>query len=145
MLDGDICFETSECQCNKLRRASRAVTHLYDKLLEPSGLKATQYALLARMKNVQSITMADLSKACRLDRTTLVRNIKLLEDKELVESICERRSKAYTITLTAKGLKLLDEAYPYWQQAQLAIKKLLLDEEICMLDTILQKLECLDS
>ncbi|MDJ0305766.1 MULTISPECIES: MarR family transcriptional regulator [Dehalobacter] len=122
MVDVDMYFGPNECQCNKMRRASRAVTHFYDKILEPSGLKATQYALLVKMKSVGSITMVDLSEACRLDHTTLVRNIKLLEDKEFVESISGKHSKAYTITLTTKGLKSLDEARPHWEQAQQAIK-----------------------
>ncbi len=138
-------LEAKECQCNKIRRASRTVTHLYDKFLEPSGLKATQYALLANIKRAGSITMVELSKVCRLERTTLIRNIKLLEDREFVNSINEQHSKAYTITLTTKGLKFLEDAYPYWKEAQIAISKLLSDEEINMLDSILQKLESLDS
>ena len=37
----------ANCSCFNLRRAARRVTQVYDHALAPSGLKATQFALLA--------------------------------------------------------------------------------------------------
>jgi hypothetical protein len=36
------------CACFNLRKASRTVTQLYDEILQPSGLLATQFTLLGR-------------------------------------------------------------------------------------------------
>lgn len=124
-----------------MRRASRAVTRLYDVLLEPSGLKVTQYSLLNHLKRLGPLTMNELSKAIRLERTTLVRNLKLMENMGLVSVIAETTSKAHEVQLTEKGLKSLEMAAPYWNQAQQHLKELLTEEEIQIFAGVLQKLE----
>ena len=42
------------CSCGNLRRASRAVTQLYDGVLQASGLKATQFTLLVAAAELKS-------------------------------------------------------------------------------------------
>src|SRR2546430_14882412 len=37
----------SPCVCNTLRMVTRAVTQLYDDVLRPSGLRVTQFSILA--------------------------------------------------------------------------------------------------
>ena len=36
-----------ECTCMRMRRATRRVTQLYDRALEPAGLTVNQFGLLA--------------------------------------------------------------------------------------------------
>lgn len=133
--------QPSMCHCTNMRRASRAVTRLYDELLEPSGLKVTQYSLLNHLKRLGPLTMNELSKAIRLERTTLVRNLKPLENMGLVSVIAEKTSKAHEVHLTEKGLKSLEIAAPYWNQAQQYLKELFTEEEIQIFAGVLQKLE----
>ncbi len=39
----------SPCVCSTLRMVSRAVTQMYDDILRPSGLRVTQFSILATM------------------------------------------------------------------------------------------------
>jgi DNA-binding MarR family transcriptional regulator len=133
--------QPSLCQCTNMRRASRAITQFYDKLLEPSGLKVTQYSLLNHLKRLGPLTMNELSQAIRLERTTLVRNLQLLETVGLVTISAEKQSKGRLVHLTEKGLQSLERAFPYWTQAQQYLKGLLTEEEICIFRGVLQKLE----
>ena len=133
--------QPSVCQCTNMRRASRATTQFYDELLEPSGLKVTQYSLLNHLKRLGPLTMNELSKAIRLERTTLVRNLKLLETMDLVSINADKAAKGRLVHLTEQGLTSLERAVPYWNQAQQYLKELLTEEESRIFMGVLQKLE----
>jgi len=135
----------SPCSCTNMRRASRALTQFYDQLLEPSGLKVTQYSLLNHLKRLGPLTMNELSQAIRLERTTLVRNLKLLEKKNLVALNAGENSQARIVVITESGQVLLAEAVPYWAQAQQAVEELLNPDELYVLKKALQKIESIGS
>lgn len=132
---------SSICNCINLRRASRAITQFYDELLRPSGLKVTQYSLLSHLRRLGPLSMNEFSQAIRLERTTLVRNLKLLERMGLISILAAKNSQAYQICITDSGLESLNSAFPYWQQAQKRIKDLLTDEEFLVFLGALQKIE----
>ncbi|MEE8273100.1 MAG: MarR family transcriptional regulator, partial [Alphaproteobacteria bacterium] len=71
--------EAAICTCFNLRKAARAVTQLYDAALGPSGLRATQFSLIAALGVRGAPTISQLAKAMVMDRTTLTRNLKPLE------------------------------------------------------------------
>jgi DNA-binding MarR family transcriptional regulator len=133
----------SICSCTNLRRASRAITQFYDELLEPSGLKVTQYSLLNHIRRLGPLTMNELSKAIRLERTTLVRNLKPLENMGLITMIAEKTAQARQVHITEKGLKTLEVAVPFWNQAQQYLKELLTEKELHIFMGTLQKIESL--
>jgi DNA-binding MarR family transcriptional regulator len=133
--------QPSMCHCTNMRRASRAITQFYDDQLAPSGLKITQYSLLNHLKRLGPLTMNELSKAIRLERTTLVRNLKILEKMDLVSMNAEKNSQARLVHLTEKGLQSLEIAVHYWNQAQQQLQELLSEEEIRIFRGTLQKIE----
>jgi DNA-binding MarR family transcriptional regulator len=108
----------SRCVCNTLRMVTRAVTQLYDDALRPSGLRATQFSILATIAGKDEANLKQLEDALAIDQTTLTRSLNLLERDGLVEraSHPDRRIKA--MRLTAKGRRALDIARPLWAQAQ---------------------------
>lgn len=85
--------------------------------------------------------MNELSKAIRLERTTLVRNLKPLEKNGLISITAEKTSQAYRVQITESGLQSLEAAGPYWNKAQQCIKELLTDEELRIFLEALQKIE----
>src|SRR5688572_31775668 len=72
------------CTCFNLRKAARAVTQLYDDILRPSGLRATQFSLLMLIRGAGRLQLTELAEAAVMDRTTLKRNLALLEREGLV-------------------------------------------------------------
>ncbi|KOY81036.1 winged helix-turn-helix transcriptional regulator [Lysinibacillus macroides] len=110
---------TQICVCANLRKKTRVVTQLYDKLLQPTGLKITQYSMLANIAHQQAVSISRLGEILLLDQTTITRNIRLLKEQgyvELTKDAQDARSK--NITLTDKGIAKLDEARPIWQTLQ---------------------------
>jgi len=53
-----------------------------------------------------------------LDRTTLNRNLKPLEGKELIRSGSGKDPRTRTLKLTKEGTKILQNALPLWLEAQ---------------------------
>ena len=101
------------------------VTQFYDEALQPSGLRGTQFSLLAVLDQVQLATVSELAQVMVMDRTTLTRNLKPLEQMGWVKGVpgADRRSRE--LTLTGKGQKALSNAMPLWKKAQRDIVNLL--------------------
>lgn len=110
---------TIDCNCFAVRSAARHVTQLYDQFLAPSGLRATQFSILAKLDRLGPMTINALAEAMVTDRTTLARNIKPLQRDRLIgieTSTSDRRAKELHVTAT--GAKRLDDARRAWAQAQ---------------------------
>jgi len=109
---------TRECICGNLRRATRVATKLYDDTLKPSGLKLTQFSLLSSLMALGSSTLNELAENMVVDRTTLTRNLEVLEGRGLVitEEGEDRRERQ--LRLSEKGIAAVSNAYPLWLTAQ---------------------------
>jgi DNA-binding MarR family transcriptional regulator len=108
----------SSCTCFNLRKAARAVTQVYDEALQPSGLRTTQFSLLAALKHMELATVSELARGMVMDRTTLTRNLKPLEQKGWIKSVAGADRRMRELTLTGKGSKALSNAMPLWEKAQ---------------------------
>jgi DNA-binding MarR family transcriptional regulator len=113
--------EINPAACNSLalRQAARHVTQFYDQFLAPSGLRSTQYSILARLQRRGPMTINALAAALVMDRTTLSRNILPLQRDGLIAvgaGKADRRSKA--LSLTAAGIARWRSGLKGWQQAQ---------------------------
>ena len=107
------------CMCYNLRKTSRAITQFYDKMLEPSGLAITQFSLLVGLSIAQYPTITAMANEMIIDRTTLTRNLDILQNHGLIkikESSNDNGKK--NIVITTKGKKLLAKAFPLWKKAQ---------------------------
>ncbi len=110
--------ETADCACLNLRGAARAVTQMYDEVLRPSGLKATQFSVLAAVATEGPASMTVIAGALVMDRTTLTRNLKPLMDRGLVKAgkgADDRRQRR--IVVTGEGKAVLAKALPLWKKA----------------------------
>jgi len=107
------------CSCLALRQAARVVTQFYDQHLATSGLRTTQYSILARLNRLGPMTINSLAAELVMDRTTLGRNILPLERDGLIEigaSPTDRRRRE--VRLTPAGTARLRAATQNWKVAQ---------------------------
>jgi DNA-binding MarR family transcriptional regulator len=108
-----------DCNCLAIRQAARHVTQFYDQLFAPVGLRATQYAILSRLKRGGPMTINGLAAALVMDRTTLGRNILPLQRDGLIEVVsspADRRRRE--LRLTAKGTEKQRQGSECWAVAQ---------------------------
>lgn len=98
--------------------AARAVTQLYDTALQPAGLKATQFTVLAKLDSLGAQPVTRLAETLILDRTTLTRNLKPLERDGLVRIVPEADQRVRKVSITDAGRQRLETCLPLWEQAQ---------------------------
>ncbi len=118
------------CACFNLRKAARAVTQLFDDTLQPSGLRGTQFPILAVVSLAGPETIGRLAERLVMDRTTLTRDLKPLEREGLVEIVPGEDRRTRTVTLTKRGHEALGRALPLWKKAQARIVEDLGEERL---------------
>lgn len=112
-----------QCCCFNMRKVMRSVTQFFDRHLESSGIRTTQFTLLVALSTTNAKTLTEIADSLVMDRTTLTRNLKPLEKLNLISITqpLDKRSKGYV--LTEKGKELVDKCVPLWQVAQDSIMK----------------------
>lgn len=116
-------FETVDCACFNLRKTARLVAQVYDQQLRPFGLNNTKFTTLAATIMESPISITELAELLSTDRTTLTRNIKLLEKDGLLTIKSGGDSRSRNVVATAKGKKLINQALPEWKVAQEKVLK----------------------
>jgi len=124
-----------------VRQAARYVTQFYDRHLAPSGLRISQFGILAMLKSKGALTINELAAELVIDRTTLGRNILPLQRDGLITikpSAFDRRSKE--LHLTASGEKRFRDARKFWLEAQADFEATFGDKRSAELRALLQAL-----
>ena len=112
------------CACANFRRIARIVTQVYEKQMQPTGLKVTQYYMLVNIARHKETSISKLGEIMLLDQTTITRNINILKKSgyvNITKDINDSRTKSISITDT--GLVKLEEATPIWLQIQEKVEK----------------------
>ncbi|GGU78712.1 transcriptional regulator [Pseudomonas laurentiana] len=110
---------TSQCLCTHLRRAARGVSRRYDEALEGFGINVAQFSLLRHLQRLDRPSISSLAEAMGLDRSTLGRNLRVLEADGLVALAEGDDLRNRLVLLTEQGKARLSAAEPAWEQAQL--------------------------
>jgi DNA-binding MarR family transcriptional regulator len=113
------------CLCTGLRQAAHAMTEIYDEALAPSGLKITMFRVIRRQSEAGEPTISELAGIVGLDRSSLGRNLKVLEREQLVTLIGGADERSKVVQLTDKGRKALKTALPLWRSVQQRMKSTL--------------------
>lgn len=106
------------CLCIDLRSAANALTRAYDEALAPAGLTVTQLSQMNTIRTLGTPTLGALAEATGLDRSTLGRNVRLLERDGLVEISPGKDARTRTLRLTTKGEDAWKTASPLWYSTQ---------------------------
>jgi len=106
-----------DCACLAIRQAARLVTQFYGAELH-GRLEIPQFGLLSVLDRRPGCNQSALARTLNLDKTTLSRNLKLMEKNGWIERAesDDRRERGFE--LTAEGKKLLRAARPGWKRAQ---------------------------
>lgn len=108
-----------DCNCLAVRQAARHITQFYDLCLAPTGLRATQFSILAKLQRLGPLSINSLASELVMDRTTLGRTMLPLERDGLIaveSATSDRRSKQ--LRLTKAGAGRVDAARKLWHKAQ---------------------------
>lgn len=125
--------EDNFCVCSALRGAARAATQLYDLVLQPTGLKATQFIALRTIEQAGELPQWRFARQHAVAVETLSRRLAVLRKKGLVSVRTGRNHGERIYRLTQEGRLALINAIPYWERAQERLRQTLGSEEIQLL------------
>ena len=108
----------STCINLSLRKATRSLTQFYDTILRPSGLRSTQFTILRALEVLGPVSIMELAERLAMDRTTLSRNLRPLEQQALLTITPGDDRRARFVELTDQGRDRLQQAIPLWEDAQ---------------------------
>ena len=128
----------STCYCIILRKASRRVTALYDEALAPFGINIAQFSALRTIKRNAPISLTDLGHKMELDRSTVGRNMKVLERMGLVAFSTGEDQREAVLSLTPEGATLVETARPIWDEIQERLENRLGPEHARQLSELLE-------
>jgi DNA-binding MarR family transcriptional regulator len=137
--------EIAGCTCLRLRRASRKLTQIYDRLLDAAGLTVNQFGLLAQLYSADmgrstGLSMGAIADRLGLDPTTLNRNLKPLHLQGLVKDATDSTDRRVRIIrITEKGRRTVERAMPFWRQAQAQVARAMGEEAIAALNSLLDQ------
>lgn len=114
----EILSQCSECVCFNLRKSARVITRFYDAALQPIGIQGTQFSLLTVLHHMGELPITEIAENLGVERTTLTRNLKILEDRGFIMVGPGKDGRTKLVRLTNTGRDTLVKALPYWEQAQ---------------------------
>lgn len=139
--DGDQSLGISPCYCVNLRRAANRITEEYNKALAPLGITITQYSILAFLYGMSGCNITQLAQRLRLEKSTLVRNLRPLFKKGYIEDLSNERSRSRELQITVLGNQLLFQAKPLWKKSQKDIQQKIGVKNIELLMDLIHQLE----
>jgi DNA-binding MarR family transcriptional regulator len=118
-------MEAAGCFCLASRQAARKITRLYDSHMRGSGVRVTQFTILSQLLLRGEMPIGKLASMLGMERTTLSRNLSLLEGKEWISISAGEDPRARLVAITAQGRGLVRRSFPFWSKAQAQIARLL--------------------
>jgi len=116
------------CMCGNFRRASRALTQLYDDALRPLSLRANQFTILQALSRAGELSQGQLGQILVMDSTTLTRTLRIMSREGW---IAERRGhdrRERRLRLAQAGRNQFNLALPAWKKTQAELKRQLGDK-----------------
>ena len=125
------------CNCYTIRKISSKISKIYDNALNTVDLKITQYAILKYISILKKTNLKNLSTTMDYNRSTLGRNIRILERRKLIRFNKGKDKREVEITISNDGIKIFKIARQSWENINNQISENLGKNKRKMLEEIL--------
>ena len=115
----------ADCFCLASRQAARKITRLYDRYMQGSGIRITQFTILSQLMLRGEMPIGKLAGILGMERTTLTRNLTLLEERKWISIKPGDDPRSRIIAITAQGRGIVRRGFPDWSKAQAHVGKML--------------------
>ena len=122
-------YRLDDCLIMNTRKAARALTRRADRQLRGVGITAAQFNILGALHANSAASITEMANFLAVDRTTLSRNLAVLERRKLLSTGPGALARTRRIALTPEGSKAFDAAVPIWKEAQAELRNMLADPD----------------
>lgn len=130
----------TECPAFQARVTARALTRYYNACFRPLGITAEQFSLLVGIGGSHEPTLAELAARAGVDATTLSRNVKSLEQRDLVRTQGGRGRAGKRLVLTDAGRRLMGKSVAAWESARVRLAEALGEEASRVAGSVMSQL-----
>jgi DNA-binding MarR family transcriptional regulator len=106
------------CACATARRTARVLTQFYGSHLRSAEIEVPQFSLLSVLHRWPGCNQEAVGRMLAFDKTTLSRNLKLLNRKGWIEPAPSQDRREKGFRLTDAGRERLEAANAGWSKAQ---------------------------
>ena len=134
-------IKLTNCICKDLRRSSRNISQIYNKNLKKSGeiINTNQVSILVALTQFKKIKISKICQQLNMERTTISRNLNVLKKYDLIYFVSGADNRIKFVNISDEGKRVLIKIFPFWENAQNQIKKLL-GKDLDILQNNLKKL-----
>ena len=111
------------CMCASFRRASRALTQLYEQALRPLGLRATQFTILQVLALAGEVSQGQLGEMLAMDSTSLTRTLGIMVRQGWITARRGKDRRERRLGLANSGERQLQNALPVWEKVQSRMRR----------------------
>lgn len=130
------------CIAGRVRLLNRVITNIYDRALQPLGLKINQANILVMLSFTAQASSVDIARVLLMEKSTVSRNVERMRKKGWIAVAAKDDGQLQVITVTPAGRALLAAAHAEWEKAQKQAMELLGEEGVAAIlklhDTIRQ-------
>ena len=130
-----------ECLGYRVRLLNRVITNIYDRAMQPLGLKANQANILTMLSCVGRASAADISKVLVMEKSTVSRTVDRMKKNGWINVEGHGDGPSQTITVTDQGRALMAATHEQWKKAQQQATKLLGEEGVAAILTLHEKVK----
>lgn len=112
-----------QCYLTRIRTLDRMMTRVYNEAFAETDMTSSQFALLTAILLMGETTGAKLSAVLQIEKSTLSRNLKLMEKNGWIKAQDEGRSTL--LCATPEGTTLYENLFPLWAETQEKVRQLL--------------------
>src|SRR5258707_5878686 len=107
------------CACTSLRKASRALSRIYDEALAPAGLTVAQLGVLRAIGRgaTDGEPLSRLAEALVMDRTSLYRALSSMVKMGWLHIKDGPKGRTKVVRLSKAGARAAADAAEYWESA----------------------------
>jgi len=131
-------YNIEHCIGNRIRCISRIVDKDFRSGLRGFDITESQLSILFALTKLGKVEQGKIGETLVLERSTVSRNVKLLEKREVITKSADYRPE---IELTTKGHKLVQKLIPIWESLMDALMDKLGNDGLQNLKTLEQKLK----
>ena len=131
-------YELQECIGANIRSLSRVIDGYYRSCLKDFNITENQMTILFTLSKVGKIEQGKIGEALVLERSTVSRNIKLLEKKGYLTRTTDYRPE---IELSKNGQELVIDLLPHWEKVMDTLTNLIGTESILQIQELERKLK----
>lgn len=108
----------AQCPAFHLRKVARAVTRVFDDMLQPCGIRATQLHILNSVLLTDPPTITHVADDLVMDRTTLTRNLQPLDRLGLLTIAPGDDRRTRVLEVTVEGKQMMAKAFAIMEHAR---------------------------